>query len=194
VPRRNTRKAPQGNTLYHVYNRERDRLPMFIDDQDRLTFTRMITRYLTEQPSFDSRGRPYRSLRDAVRLESLALETTHYHSAMYQLIPGGIEALMNGAVTGYVRYFHRRHGGEGAMFRGEYRCAPRLDRYGQKTLFAYIHDNHGADCHCRFCTHRYFLDPTDAPNWLHTERALALFGGSEGYQQFRAARSLIKGP
>ncbi len=194
MPRKHTRKAPVAQMLYHVFNREKNRAPMFLDDEDRRTFTWMISRYLTPQPSRDARGRPYRNLRHAVRLESMALKSNHFHNGLFQVVEGGVEALMNGAMTSYVRYFNRKYGRDGEMFRGEYRCIPKPDRHSQRTLFAYIHDNHGDDCHCEFCSHRYFVDPSDVPGWLSVDRPLALFGGPERYKQFRQARSLIRAP
>lgn len=194
MPRKNTRKAPAANAVYHVYNRKKDRAPMFLDDEDRQTFQWMITRYLTPQPSRDTRGRPYRNLRAAVRLESMALMTNHFHNGLYQLIPGGVEALMQGALTSYVRYFNRKHGGGGEMFSGEYRCVAKPDRHSQRVMFAYIHDNHGPACTCGFCTHRYFADPSDVPGWLDVDRPLAIFGGPAGYARFRAARAELHAP
>lgn len=194
MPWKHTRKAPRANTLYHVFNREKDREPMFLDDEDRRTFTWMVGRYLTEKPTLDARGRPYRNLRSMVRLEAQALRDNHFHDGVFQIVPGGIEALMNGVMTSYVRYFNRRHGKSGNMFRGEYRCIPKRDRHSQRVMFSYIHDNHGPACFCEFCTHRYFADPTDVPSWLDVERPLRIFGGPDGYHRFRAARVVLKLP
>lgn len=179
--------------MNHAYSRERDRRPMFIDDEDKRIFREMITRYLTRTTSRDRRGRAYRSLRSKVRLVSFAILDNHFHLALFELEPGGIEDLMNGVMTSYVRYFNRRHGRSGAMFRGEYRCTPKLDRYAEMTLIAYIHDNHGAECLCEFCSNALYLgDPEDVPSWIDLAPALAMFGGVAGYRRFRDTRSELK--
>lgn len=179
--------------MYHVYNRERDRRPMFLDDEDKRVFRGMVARYLSLAPSTDARGRTYRPLRSKVRLVSFAILDNHFHLALFQRVPGGIEDLMNGVMTSYVRYFNRRHGRSGGMFRGEYRCVPKLDRYSEMTLIAYVHDNHGADCFCEFCSNAMYLgDPGDVPTWIDLSPALEMFGGVSGYSHFRATRRELK--
>lgn len=194
MPRKHTRKAPADLTVYHVFNREKNREPMFLDDEDRRVFRWMITRYLTREPSYDRYGRPYRRLRGVVRLEGMAFETTHYHLDLFQIVANGIETLMHAATSSYVRYFNRKYGRTGEMFRGEYRCIPKYDLQAQRTLLAYIHEHHGPNCGCEFCTNRHFVDPSDVPGWLSIDRALKIFGGPEGYQRFRIARSILRAP
>jgi REP element-mobilizing transposase RayT len=179
--------------MYHVYNREQNRQVMFVDDEDKRVFRWMVTRYLTRDLSRDLRGRAYRPLHSRVRLVAFAILDNHFHLALFQIEKGGVEDLMNGVMTSYVRYFNRRHGRSGGMFRGEYRCVAKPDRYSQMTLVAYIHDNHGIDCRCEFCSNGMYLgEPSEVPSWIDLAPALEMFGGVDSYQHFRRARAELK--
>lgn len=123
-------------------------------------------------------------------LRAFAIKGNHFHLALFELQVGGIEALMNGVMTSYVRYFNKKHGKDGPLFRGEYRSVPKPGRRAAMNLIAYVHDNHGPDCRCEFCSHRYFA-AGDPPGWFDLEPSLALFGGRSEYNDYRAARRRI---
>ena len=66
MPRKNTRQSDRSGAIYHGYNRERERAPMFKDDADRRFFKSLFERHLSAEPQTDSRGRPYASYRRRV--------------------------------------------------------------------------------------------------------------------------------
>lgn len=175
--------------FYHCWNRGIGGSAVFRDDEDRKTFEWMINRYLNEIPLRDARGKPYRNLRNSVRLNARAVLTSHYHLILRQLLPGGIDSMMRGVGTSYTRYFHKKYGGEGAIFPAEFR-ARRID--GPKSFMwrvAYVHDNHkrlGLDY--RFSTHGLYLAPQAAPSWLDVETTLRVFGGRSNYLAYMKAR------
>lgn len=175
---------------YHVFNRGLNGRPIFHDDEDRRHFEWFINRYLTLVPSKSPRGREYASLRDRVRLNARNVMTTHFHLILWQRIPGGIEDLMHRAGIAYVKYYRQKHGGSGPLFAGEYR-ARRLD--GPQTFkwrVAYVHDNHKRlGLNYEFSTHRLYVpNPEDAPTWLDVSSTLRIFGGTDGYLGYLAAR------
>lgn len=191
MPRRNTRNR-RHLIDHHVFNRQRDRQAMFLDDDDRRTFLWMIARHLSSVPHFDRRGRPYADRRGDVKLLAFALMVNHFHLVLRQLRSGGLESFMRPLMSQYVRYFNRRHGSTGEMFRGRYRAVPRIDARSRRSAIAYVHDNHGRDCDCAFCSARYYADPEPAtPSWIDRDAGLEIFGGREAYLTYRDARAYL---
>lgn len=191
VPRKNTRQSELTGAIYHGYNREREKAPMFKDDEDRRFFKSLFERHLSAEPHTDSRGRAYRSYRSRVELLSLAIKLNHFHVALFQLEPGGAGALMKAVVAVYVRYFNDKYGKDGAMFDGEVRLRPAKGRREELNAIAYVHDNHGDHCYCEFCTHGLYVGhPSLVPDWVSVARGLSLFGGIDGYLSWQRARQL----
>lgn len=190
MPHRNTRNRSRLDTDFHTYNREQNREPMFFDDDDRRMFLWLVRRYLSVVQHTDSRGRPYRNLRSHVQLLAFALMENHFHLVLRQLRAGGLETFMNGVMSSYVRYFNKRHGRSGKLFTERFRAAEKLDRRSRLNAIAYVHDNHGLDCRCEFCSHRFYLAEGDEiPSWIAAEQSVGMFGGVERYVQYRTLRS-----
>jgi len=202
MPYPNPRSRQTRLGAFHVYNRAAHGRPMFVDDEDRLVFEEMMNRHLTSRPLFDSRGRQYEDLRDCVSLHARCLPTTHFHSVLEQLRPGGMEQLMRLTLGPYVRHFNARHGVKGPMFAGPYRTKPITTVEQFRWRIAYVHDNHKRDgLEYRFSTHRRFMAHGDSPPWLDVAGALDRFGGLDGYKEYLAAREtrarldrLLRGP
>ena len=180
-------------TMYHVYNRELTRGPMFLDAEDRRFFKGLFERHLSKEPQFDSRGRPYENLRGRVRLVTFCLMRNHFHVILFQIEKGGIEDLMQRIMGAYVQYFNKKYGREGRMFGGAYR-APALPTLGDKLrAIAYVHENHNENCFCDWCGFSHFVgNPEDVPDWIDVAPALKLFGGPGGFLRFSSARWIIK--
>ncbi|MBJ7353197.1 MAG: hypothetical protein JHC98_00070 [Thermoleophilaceae bacterium] len=175
---------------YHVYNRAIDGTRLFGDDEDRRVFAGMTQRHLTAVPEKDRRGRPYRSLRDEVRMNARCLLTSLFHLVLWQRVAGGIDRLMRRVLGAYVRYFHKKYGGSGPMFAGEFR-ARRIDGPNSfKWRIGYVHDNHerlGLDY--EFSTHGLYLSPNEAPTWLDVGSTLKIFGGLPAYLDYMKQRA-----
>lgn len=163
-----------------------------MDDADRRKFVEILTRYLSPGVRRDARGKAYRQLSGAVRVVTFALMRNHFHLVLFQVAPGGMEDLMRRVTVAYTRYYRERHGGEGSLFAGPYRSDHKADRRSQLTAIAYVHDNHGDQCHCEFCGSRYFEDHADSPGWIDSRRGVELFGGRAAYRQFRASRHSLR--
>lgn len=191
MPRRNTRRSDLPDTIYHAYNRRKDRSAMFRDDDDRRYFKSLFERYLSQAVQADPRGRPYRNYRERVRLWSLTVKTNHYHLVLHQIVPGGAGALTKTVVSLYVRYFNKKYGGGGEMFLGEIRMRPAANRREELNAVAYVHENHGDHCYCEFCTHGLYMGhPAHVPDWVDVAAALERFGGVAGYVDWLAARRM----
>lgn len=187
MPRRNSRDRIQLGA-FHVYNRGIDGLAIFRDDFDREYFADLTVRHLSAARGRDSNGRELEGLRDHVTMQARNLMTTHFHLILWQKIPGGIARLMNQVLRVYVRYFNRRHGRRGPLFAGPYRAVhlPSTQRF--KWTLAYVHDNHSSGPDYRHSTHRYYLEPDDAPGWLDLDPALKVFGGRDAYLAYLGCR------
>ncbi|MBJ7457925.1 MAG: hypothetical protein JHD02_01925 [Thermoleophilaceae bacterium] len=191
MPRKNTRRTDRVGTVSHGYNREVNGAPMFRDDEDRRFFKSLFARYLSTEPSKDSRGRVYPNFRGQVELLGLAIKTTHYHVTPFELELGGAGELMRTVVSTYVRYFNRKYGKAGAMFDGEVRLRPASNRREALNAIAYVHENHGDHCYCEFCSHSLYVGhPGHVPDWVNVERGLALFGGVPNYLDWLRARQI----
>lgn len=191
MPRKNTRQSSREGTIYHGYNREREKAPMFRDDEDRRFFKSLFERYLSDEPVKDDRGRVYPNFRSDVALLSLAIMTNHFHVALFQLQPAGASDLMHAVMTVYVRYFNRKHGKSGEMFDGEVRLRPAKGRRDALNVIAYVHENHGDHCYCEYCSHALYVGhPAHAPRWIDVETGLRLFGGVANYLDWLRARQL----
>lgn len=163
---------------------------MFLDQDDRRMFMSIVRRYLSNVVHTDSRGRAYRNLRSHVQLLAFALMGNHFHLVLRQLRADGLETFMRSVMTSYVMYFNRRHGADGAMFVDRYRAVEKLDRRARLNAIAYVHDNHALDCHCEFCSHRFYLGAEgEVPSWIDAPAGLRTFGGVEKYVDYRALRS-----
>lgn len=189
MPARHSRNRRRQSADFHVYNRERNREPIFFDDEDRRYFLWLLRRYLSIVPHTDSRGRPYRSHRGRVQLLAYSLMLNHFHLVIRQLRSGGMEALMHAVMTSYVRYFNKRHAGSGALFDGRYRAAIKPDRRAKLNAIAYVHDNHSLRCECEFCSHRLYVGTSESPSWIDARVGLSIFGGESEYLDYRQMRA-----
>lgn len=193
MPRRNTLKRLLGGTLYHVYNREASREKMFRDDEDRRFFREILRRHLSSEEVRDQRGRPYRKLRDRVRLAAFAICWTHFHLILFQIEAGGLESLMRSVMSAYSQYFKRKYGRDAAMFDAQYRARPLIGKREKLTAIAYVNENHGEHCFCEYCSHsEYATDGRDAPDWLDVASGLRLFGGASVYLELLDLRRRLR--
>lgn len=178
----------QSPGAYHVFNRARDGIWLFRDDEDRRHFERLINRHLSAVPQLDSRGRPYESLRDEVRMCARNVLSSHFHLILWQKVPGGIDRLMNRVLAAYTRYYHRKYGTSGPLYAGRFRRRMIESDKSFMWRVGYVHDNHkreGLDY--RFSTHKLLISG-DAPSWLEAEATLKVFGGLSNYQRYMEKR------
>lgn len=193
MPRRNVVGRLLAGRLYHVYNREAGRERMFRDAEDRRHFRDLLRRHLSRRPAKDERGRPYRNLRDRVRVAAFAVCWTHFHLIVFQIQRGGLEALMRSVMSAYVQYFKRKYGHEGEMFNGAYRARPLISLREKLTAIAYVNEQHGDHCFCEFCSHGdYARGGHGAPDWLDVDGGLRLFRGAGGYLELLDLRRRMR--
>lgn len=105
------------------------------------------------------------------------------------MVSGGSGELMRAVLVAYTHYFNRKYGKSGSLFVDATRRRLLTGRRDELDTISYVHDNHGIDCRCEFCSHRFYVgDVDEAPSWIGVRRGLELFGGVAEYERFRRLR------
>ena len=143
--------------FYHLYNRGNSKQPIFLDDQDRDRFVKLL--YLcNSERSIDFREDIVRQKIDAfewdrgdtiVSIAAWVLMPNHFHILVSEKEsvrkPGfrtnGISSYMHKLLTSYSKYFNKKYGRVGGLFEAPFQGI-RLDtdRY-LKYMYSYIHLN-----------------------------------------------------
>ena len=142
---------------YHLYNRGNSKQLIFLDDEDRDRFTKLL--YLCnsmkninfrddivnqEIDAFDfGRGEPIISIGTWVLMPNhFHLYVTPHSSSFDGLVKeGGISYFMRKLGTSYSMYFNKRHGRTGRLFENVFKSTHIFNDEQAKYLFSYIHLN-----------------------------------------------------
>ncbi|MFY9487396.1 MAG: hypothetical protein WAP35_01700 [Solirubrobacterales bacterium] len=153
-----------------------EKQPIFLDDADRRVFLDCFARHLGSEPDFDSRGRPYRYLRDSVALGAYCLLSNHFHLLVQERGDGdGISRLMRSAMTAYGAHFNARYSRRTALCAGSFRSR-RIVGEGQLCSAAvYVHLNYRNDPLCAFSSHGHLVRGV-GPEWVASEALLSEIG------------------
>ncbi|MBJ7347331.1 MAG: transposase [Thermoleophilaceae bacterium] len=176
-------KDYEPDSTFHIYNRGRNRQPIFTDDVDRAAFLDAFCCRLGPNMNADGRGRRVRSFADEVRLISYCLMPNHFHLVLHQSSTNGLTQLMHAAMTAYVRGFNHRHGRKGPLFTARF-CAVKINsrRQLQKTI-AYVHANPPCPLEDPWSSHQLFMANRAARDvhWCRAELGLKTFGSRAAY-------------
>lgn len=132
MPRKSRQHSETG--VYHVMLRGIDRRDIFVDDQDRGKFLKVL-RAVTSPENDDGQALPA-----YCRIHAYCLMDNHIHL----LIAEGTEdigAVMKRIGVSYVSYFNKRHERLGPLFHDRFRSEPVGDTGYFITLLRYIHQN-----------------------------------------------------
>jgi putative transposase len=91
---------------FHLMDRGHNREAVFLDDEDRRAFLRLVGRY---RDRFD------------FRLYHYCLMTNHFHLLVQLDDPRQVSPLMAGLLRAYVHHCHRRHGFVGHRWQGRFK-------------------------------------------------------------------------
>lgn len=131
---------------YHLYNRGVEKRNIFITQEDRNRFKRLLYIANGTEP-FVFRDIERKELKDIDRGEPLVaiaawvLMPNHFHILVKEITEGGTAAFMEKLCTGYSSYFNKRHDRVGPLFQGRYKSQHVAEDTHLKYLFAYIHLN-----------------------------------------------------
>ena len=132
MPRKSRQHSDTG--VYHVMMRGIDRCDIFVDDQDRGKFLKILRAVVSPK---DSEGKP---LQPFCNIHAYCLMDNHVHL----LIAEGTEdigTVMKRIGVSYVSYYNKRHERLGPLFHDRFRSEPVGDVAYFITLLRYIHQN-----------------------------------------------------
>lgn len=169
---RQLRPNPAGT--FHVMNRGSRRWNIFLDDEDRMCFLRLLGQ---ASERFDAAVIAY------------ALMGNHYHIVVHCRGPA-LSEMMQWIGCRYVKLFNRRHGFDGALFRSRFASVDITDDGQLLTTVRYVHRNpFDLDPQCdlaryRWSSHGAYLGWRRPPHWLTRTTVLQQFATSSRYQEF----------
>lgn len=131
---------------YHIYNRGTDKRLIFLDEDDRQRFSKLL--YLcNSERNIVFRDVPiglaygYSRGDTFVDIGAYCLMPNHFHLLVREKKEGGISFFMQKISTAYSMYFNTKYGRSGGLFEGPFRATHADSDEYLKYLFSYIHLN-----------------------------------------------------
>lgn len=131
---------------YHVYSRGVDKREIFMDNDDKERFLRLL--YLSNSTkairvsSFDHLSYKEIDRGDTkTAIGAHCLMPNHFHLLVRETTPGGISGFMGKLLTSYSMYFNKKYKRTGTLFESTFRARHVDNDNYLKYLFAYIHLN-----------------------------------------------------
>ncbi|MEK7193147.1 MAG: transposase [Patescibacteria group bacterium] len=133
--------------FYHVYNRGTDKRLIFLDDDDRNYFQKLL--YLSNSTKriilrdLPSGASVYSIKREDtfVDIGAYTLMPNHFHLLLYEKNEGGISTFMGKLGTAYAMYFNKKYKRTGGLFEGSFKAVHADEDGYLEYLFSYIHLN-----------------------------------------------------
>lgn len=141
MPSKNRVKEYADQSVYHIYNRGNNKDLIFIDEQDYAVFMNLLKRHLSEQPTNDELGRPYKNFNEMIDLLAFCLMPNHFHLLIYQEEAGSMTQLMRSVATSYTGYFNKRHGRIGRLYQDVFKASLVNEEDYWLHISRYIHLN-----------------------------------------------------
>jgi len=132
--------------FYHLYSRGVDRRSIFIDNEDKKRFVRLLFLCNSKTPVV------YKTLKNLrldemkfreklVEIGAYCLMNNHFHILIKEVSDGGVVKFMSKLLTAYSLYFNKKYNRTGSLFSSEFKSSCLdTDEY-LKYIFAYIHLN-----------------------------------------------------
>lgn len=134
------------NEYYHIYNRGVEKREIFIDDEDKERFVRLLFSANSSTSVHLSNNKKL-SLAEIPRGETIVavgawcLMSNHFHLLLKEVKKDGISTFMKKLLTGYSMYFNKKYNRKGTLFEGPFNAKHlNTDNY-LKYQYAYIHLN-----------------------------------------------------
>lgn len=132
---------------YHIYNRGTEKREIFLDEDDRKRFIKLLFVANGTKP-FAFRdfpvGLPYVEFErgdPALAIGAYCLMPNHFHILIRETNENGISKVMGKVLTSYSSYFNKKYKRTGRLFEGPFKARHvDTDNY-LKYLFSYIHLN-----------------------------------------------------
>lgn len=185
MPRRNVIRFDAPESYYHVYARGNSKHRIFLDEDDYITFLKILERYLSPEEAHDRNGLSYPNFYNRVDLLAFCLMPNHFHMLVYQRQQKALTVLMRSVMTSYSRYFNTRHKRTGSLFESRFRAALITDDSYLQHITRYIHLNPRVWRDYEYSSLPYYLQRVTV-SWVRPERILELFENPMEYDKFVA--------
>lgn len=185
MPGRNVYKSHLPDSYYHVYSRGVNKQPIFLEEQDYAVFLNLFKRYLSKEPSKDSKGREYPNYHGQVELLAYCLMPNHVHALIYQHDKKAMMLLFKAIMTTYVMYFNKKYKRVGPAFQSRYKASQIMNDTYLLHISRYIHLNPKNYQKWPYSSLPYYLSRQTA-DWVKPKRIMELFDDRKEYQEFVA--------
>ncbi|MDB5266870.1 MAG: hypothetical protein JWN89_685 [Parcubacteria group bacterium] len=134
------------NEYYHLYSRGVDKRVIFLNDEDRKRFIRLLYLCNNEAPVV-YKITQHKNLTDIPRKKKLVsigaycLMPNHFHLLVKETEEGGIAKFMSKLLTAYSSYFNKRYERTGTLFGSGFKASHLDSDEYLRYMFAYIHLN-----------------------------------------------------
>ena len=134
------------NEYYHIYSRGTDKREIFLDDNDRKRFLKLLFICNSDKPvSYrETANLPLTKIdrgKTLVSIGAYCLMPNHFHILVKETEENGIVQFMRKLLTGYSSYFNKKYERTGILFSSRFKSSHTdTDRY-LKYMFSYIHLN-----------------------------------------------------
>jgi len=171
MPSKNLVKQYAPDNYYHIYSRGVEKRTIFLDNQDRTKFMKIINRYLDKNTSKEQSS--FKKFHDTIDINAFCLMDNHIHLMVYMKdSETAITDLMRRVMTSYVMYFNKKYDRVGPLFQSTFKASIIKDESYLLHLSRYIHLNTADYLKDRFSSIAYYLGKP-APEWLKIDNALA---------------------
>jgi putative transposase len=131
---------------YHIYSRGVEKREIFLDNNDRERFLRLLFLANSKKPIrfTDFKNLSYSEIdRGELRtaIGAFCFMPNHFHLLIRETKEGGVSAFMGKLLTAYSMYFNKKNERTGSLFEGAFRAEHVDSDNYLKYLFAYIHLN-----------------------------------------------------
>jgi len=141
------RKTPFAfGEFYHIYSRGVDKRIIFLDEDDRLRFVRLLF-LCNGSEAVVYKNVKNKSLKDInvgtklVSIGAYCLMPNHFHLLIKEIREGGTTEFMRKLLTAYSAYFNKKYERTGSLFGSRFKSSHLDSDEYLKYIFAYIHLN-----------------------------------------------------
>lgn len=169
MPSRNTIKAYEMNSFYHVYNRGAAGQNVFKDAQDKQKFLSLIDRYLTPINKRTDENKHYPEY--DIEINAYCMMGNHFHLLVYLLDDvSALSGLLRSASTAYSMYFNKKYKNRGHVFQGIFKASQITDEDYLEHITRYIHMNPRTYKTYKWSSVSAYTGGS-SPKWLRPERS-----------------------
>jgi REP element-mobilizing transposase RayT len=183
MPRKNVIKTDEPDSFHHVYTRGHSKRRIFLDEQDYITFLKLLQRYLSPEEAHDAYGVPYPNFYNKLELVAYCLMPNHLHLLIYQHQPRAMAQCMQSVFTSYSRYFNTKYHRSGSLFESRYKASMISDDAYLEHISRYIHLNPRQWRTYAYSSLPYYLQQ-DEVSWMNPKRIMKLFETPGSYMEF----------